>query len=694
MESLTDKSIQFAKGVGPKKFAVLSDHGLTSWYDLLHYFPRRYLDRTNVSQISDLVVDGDPVTVVGRITGRESFRGKRRRIFRLTLEDDSGSMTLVFFNNLRYFEAAFKEGDFIAATGKPTMYRGWSFTHPALEKINLRDEDGGFEGRLISLYPGTEALRRAYLDSRGMFRIVSHILDDLDGDYPDCFSPGFLREHDLVSYADALEWVHRPPSPEQLKQARYRLKFNEFFFLELMLALRKYHVKVIEKGISFHKSGDLRQQLLDSLPFSFTADQEQVTDEILKDMRSPQPMNRLLEGDVGSGKTLVAVLAMLLAVENGYQCALMVPTEILADQHYRSIMNFVSQLPVNVTLLTGGQKSRLRQQRNYEITSGNADIIIGTHALFQKSVRFNNLGLVVIDEQHRFGVLQRGQLRDKGVRPDTLVMSATPIPRTLALSVYGDLDISLIRELPPGRQPISTHWRYDNKLPEIMPFIRERVESGEQAYIVYPLVEDSDKLNLRAATRSRDELAQKYFQGIEVGLIHGRMPAEEKDDIMQRFSAGEIQVLVSTTVVEVGVDNPNATIMAVIHAERFGLSQLHQLRGRVGRGPRKSYCILVAGAALSEEGRCRLNAMIDFPDGFKIAEADMKLRGSGDFFGTRQHGLPTLKIADLIADSGIMFRTRDIAFQLVQDDPRLLNHPRIRDYYLRFYEDRFNLIED
>jgi ATP-dependent DNA helicase RecG len=694
MESLTDKSIQFVKGVGPKKFAVLSDHGLTSWYDLLHYFPRRYLDRTNVSQISELALDGDSVTVVGRITGRESFRGKRRRIFRLTLEDDSGSMTLVFFNNLRYFEAAFKEGDFIAATGKPTQYRGWSFTHPSLEKINLQDDDDDFEGRLIPLYPGTEALRRAYLDSRGMFRIVSGILDEIDGDYPDCFAPAFLQEHDLVSYAEALEWVHRPPSPEQLKQARYRLKFNEFFFLELMLALRKYHVKVIEKGICFHKSGDLRQQLLDSLPFSFTADQEQVTAEILKDMRSPQPMNRLLEGDVGSGKTLVAVIAMLLAVENGYQCALMVPTEILADQHYRSIMNFVSQLPVNVTMLTGGLKSRLREQRNYEITSGNADIIIGTHALFQKSVRFNNLGLVVIDEQHRFGVLQRGQLRDKGVRPDTLVMSATPIPRTLALSVYGDLDISLIKELPPGRQPISTHWRYDNKLPEIMPFIRDHIEQGEQAYIVYPLVEDSDKLNLRAATRSRDELAQKYFLGIEVGLIHGRMQAEEKDSIMQRFAAGEIQVLVSTTVVEVGVDNPSATIMAVIHAERFGLSQLHQLRGRVGRGPRKSYCILVAGAALSEEGRYRLNAMIDFPDGFNIAEADMRLRGSGDFFGTRQHGLPTLKIADLIADSGIMFRTRDIAFQLVQDDPRLLNHPRVRDYYLRFYEDRFNLIED
>ncbi len=321
MESLTDKTIQFVKGVGPKKFAVLSEHGLNTWYDLLHYYPRRYLDRTNVAQISSLQLDGEPVTVVGRITRKELFRGRRRRIYRLTLQDDTGDMTLVFFNNLRYFEAAFKEGDFVAATGKPTQYRGWSFTHPTLEKINLRDEETGegsdFEGRLIPLYPGTEKLHRAYLDSRGIFRIVSRILDESGGSYPDCFAPCFLKEHDLVSYADALEWIHRPPAVEQLKQARYRLKFNEFFFLELMLALRKYHVKVVEKGIRFKDGGDLRQQLLASLPFKLTADQEQVTAEILDDMRSEQPMNRLLEGDVGSGKTLVAVLALLLAGANG-----------------------------------------------------------------------------------------------------------------------------------------------------------------------------------------------------------------------------------------------------------------------------------------------------------------------------------------------------------------------------------------
>ncbi len=694
MESYTDKSIQFVKGVGPKKSAVLSDHGLASWYDILHHFPRRYLDRTNVARIDELVLDSEPVTVVGKITRAESFRGKRRRIFRLTLADNSGTMSLVFFNSLRYFEAAFKQGDFVAATGKPSQFRGWAFTHPALEKINLQEDVAEFEGRIIPLYPGTEGLRRAYLDSRGLWRIIAAILDELDGGYPDCFSADFRREHDLISYAEALEWVHRPTSQEQLEQARYRLKFNEFFFLEVMLALRKHRVKVMEKGIRFRTDGDLRTRLLAELPFSLTAAQERVVREILSDMQSEQPMNRLLEGDVGSGKTLVAVLAMLLAAENGYQSALMVPTEILAEQHYRSIMRFAEQLPVKVSLLVGGQSKGLRSQRQYELASGEADIIIGTHALFQKAVRFRNLGLVIIDEQHRFGVLQRGMLRDKGVRPDTLVMSATPIPRTLALSVYGDLDISLIDELPPGRQPIRTVWRYDNKLPEIMPFIRQRVEQGEQAYIVYPLVEDSEKLNLRAATRSRDELAQRWFQGIEVGLIHGRMKGEEKDAVMQRFAAGEIPVLVSTTVVEVGVDNPNATIMAVIHAERFGLSQLHQLRGRVGRGSLKSYCILVAGRGLTEEGRHRLNAMMDFPDGFKIAEADMRLRGSGDFFGTRQSGLPTLKIADLIADADIMFRTREIAFQLVRDDPHLLNHPRIREYYLRFYEDRFNLIED
>jgi ATP-dependent DNA helicase RecG len=414
----------------------------------------------------------------------------------------------------------------------------------------------------------------------------------------------------------------------------------------------------------------------------------------MADMTTDKPMNRLLQGDVGSGKTLVAVMAMLLAAENGFQSAIMAPTEILAEQHFRNISRFVEQLPVNITLLTGGGRKSLRDQRLYEIASGNAHLVIGTHALFQKSVRFHNLGLVIIDEQHRFGVLQRGRLREKGVRPDTLVMTATPIPRTLALTVYGDLDVSVIREMPPGRQPISTHLRTEKKLPQILKFIRDKALNGEQSYIVFPLVSESEKLDLRSATESHREFTQRHLQGVNTALVHGQMPGPEKDRIMREFAAGQVQVLFATTVVEVGVDNPQATVMLVMHAERFGLSQLHQLRGRVGRGSKPSHCILVTAASLNPESRERLQAMVDFRDGFKIAEADLRLRGSGDFFGTRQAGLPTLRLANLVTDGELLDLARQKAFSLVREDPHLLNHPEIREYYHKFYHDRLELIED
>jgi ATP-dependent DNA helicase RecG len=530
-----------------------------------------------------------------------------------------------------------------------------------------------------------------------------------------------LQKLSLIPIQTALRSIHFPESQESLELARRRLKFDELFTMQLMLALRRSQVKIATGGISFDVKSKLARQLVDSLPFKLTHAQMRVIKEIAADMSSSKPMNRLLQGDVGSGKTIVALIAMLIAVENGYQAAFMAPTEILAEQHYLSLKSFLADLPVNARLLTGGQRARLREDVLEDVRRGSAQLIIGTHALIQESVEYARLGLAVIDEQHRFGVAQRVALVGKGKvdgelspRPDILVMTATPIPRTLSLTIYGDLDVSVIDEMPSNRKPVRTSVRFESERSSVYRFVGEQIGMGRQVYIIYPLIEESEKVDLKAATESYEMLKTTVFTGRNVGLIHGRMPTEEKDSVMSAFKKGELDILVSTTVIEVGIDIPNATVMIIEHAERFGLSQLHQLRGRVGRGSEQSYCLLIApdwmrgplsstrasGDLYGNEDEKqkavkRLSTMLETLDGFKIAEIDLEIRGPGDFFGTRQSGLPELQIANLITDKDLLSIARTEAFDLIERDPhlRLTEHLAVRDYLLARMKVALSLID-
>jgi len=705
-----EQDLVYLKGVGPRKGAVLADHGLRTVRDLLEFYPRRYLDRTSVVRVRDIDADAGEITLVGRV-GRCELKGfGRKQRFEATLHDGTGEVGLVWFNRVHWIKGFLKTGDVIAASGKPGRYRGWQLQHPAVEKLSLDSdglEDGSadaedapagvdfeYRGQIVPIYPGTEELRKAWLDSRAISRIVRGLYRGREVEVEDPLPDPVRERHRLVGLSEALRGVHLGESLEEVGQARRRLKFQELFVLELMLAWRKAARGAEPKGVAMDGPGALIERLLATLPFALTGDQRAALDEILADMRSTKPMNRLLQGDVGCGKTLVALAAMLLAVESGHQAALMAPTEILAEQHWRTVTGLVEPLGLRVTLLTGSRRSEHRRRALQEIAGGWAQLAIGTHALFQEGVEFADLGLAVIDEQHRFGVEQRARLKRKGGALDTLVMTATPIPRTLAIVSYGDMDLSLIREKPPGRQPVTTVWRREGKRAAIFDFVRQQVATGAQAYVVYPLVEESEKLDLRAAEEAKAELEAGPLAGLPVGLLHGRLKGPEKDAVMQAFLAGELRVLVATTVVEVGVDNPNATIMVVEQAERFGLSQLHQLRGRVGRGRGKSWCVLVAGQALSAEGEERLKTMAATDDGFEIAEADLRMRGAGDFFGTRQSGLPELKIADILKDVDLLVQARDAAFALVARDPRLDGEPALKRHLLERHGERLARVED
>ncbi|MFH0992391.1 MAG: ATP-dependent DNA helicase RecG [bacterium] len=717
--------LQYIKGIGPKRAAALDASGIRDVRDLLFYFPFDYLDRSKIVTIRELskhVESDHPVTVIGEVHQQEMRRSRksRRLIFFLTVKDQSGFLTCVWFEGVQWYKDAFEVGELLAlsAYSEYDKLGRIQFTHPEFDRLRggLEEDEPDWgnlfnTGSIIPKYSSTAELGKVGLDSRGFRRVIRNALRSQLHLVEESLPAAILALNHLVSLQQALQNIHFPHDAASLSSARNRLKFDELFFLQLMLALRKRKAGEATQGISFSHESRLARTLSESLPFTLTRAQRKVLIEIAGDMKSSKPMNRLLQGDVGSGKTIVALLAMLVAVDHGYQVALMAPTEILAEQHYRTLSGYLKNLPINVRLLIGGQKKKLREDVLEDIRSGRVHIAVGTHALIEENVQFENLGFIVIDEQHRFGVLQRASLREKGVNPDVLVMTATPIPRTLALTLYGDLDVSVIDEMPANRKPIRTAVRQEHQKEKVFEFVREEIKKGRQAYIVFPLIEESEKLDLKAATAEYERLQRDVFPDLTLALLHGRMKSEEKEKVMMQFKAGEYPILVSTTVIEVGIDVPNAAIMIIDNAERFGLSQLHQLRGRVGRGADQSYCILIANygwfashvkglssGELSKEqhnSRKRLETMVQTTDGFVIAEVDLQLRGPGEFFGTQQSGIPAFKIANLAEDGELLAAAREAAFALVSRDPhlRLTEHQGIRARFEQYYRELIALSE-
>jgi ATP-dependent DNA helicase RecG len=715
-----DRPVQFLKGIGPARAEALAGRGIATVRDLLLHVPRRYLDRSTFVTVERLrreafngSQDGPPtrrrvrgtvsrsytVLVEVRSFRVSGFRAKSRLI--VVMADTTGSIQCVWFGGVQYWKNRFRVGEVLAVSGTPSVYGNvLQFVHPEIDRVAGPDENGGTNpeeieftrlintGGLVPLYPSSGDLERVGLDSSGFRRVIRNVLLEHDLSLPDVLPHSLREKRGLIPFHDAIRQVHAPGSQSELDLALRRLKYEEFFFFQLMLARARARLKERTKGISFSIRSKLARQLVDGLSFKLTAAQKRVINEITSDMQSEKPLHRLLQGDVGSGKTVVALIAILIAVENGYQAAFMAPTEILAEQHFRTLASFLTGIEVNVRLLVGKQKSRLRKDILDDISRGSAQIVVGTHALFEESVEFAKLGLVVIDEQHRFGVVQRASIRQKGNHPDVLVMTATPIPRTLSLTLYGELDVSVIDEMPRDRKPVDTLLKYDDEKEWVYELTRKQVKLGGQAYYVYPIIEESEKVDLKAATSHYQHLRTDVFPGLRLGLIHGRLSGEEKEDVMGRFVRGEIDILVGTTVIEVGIDVPNATLMVIENAGRFGLSQLHQLRGRVGRGSEKSTCILLAEtrravgmipfdgsygeaeeSAIAAEKRLR--TMVETSDGFKIAEVDLQLRGPGDFFGTRQSGVPLFRVASLLTDLGILEEARADAFAIIARDPDL-----------------------
>ena len=671
---------------------MLKSAGVKTYADLLRYYPRRYLDRTLVVPIRRLREGMGAVTVIGTVVAKGVVPGRRRRL-ELIVEDGGGRMRCVWFNGIPWVEKIFKKGDLVAFHSVPAQYgRQFSFAHPDFDI--LKDEGAALDtGRIISLYPGGAAFDRVGLNSRIVRHAVYALIKEHGHAIPEILPDWIRKEADLIDGNVALRAIHFPRSHKELEQAQRRLKFEELFFMQMLLALNRQQRMEKAAGIRIASAGELYDRFLhDVLPFELTDGQKDALADILQDTASGSQMNRLLQGDVGSGKTVVAVAAMLLAIDAGHQAAFMAPTEILAEQHYRSIRSYVRDLGVDVRLLVGAQKKSVRHEVLAGLASGVTKITVGTHAIIEDQVQFRDLGMVIIDEQHRFGVLQRARMFTKGQSPHVLLMTATPIPRSLAMSIYGDLDVSVIKELPAGRQPIETLLRFENKRDEAYALLRRELDLGRQAYVVYPLVEESEKVDLKDAVSGYEKL-KKELDPRSVGLVHGRMTSEEKDEVMRAFKSGEIAALVATTVVEVGVDVANATVMMIEHAERFGLSQLHQLRGRVGRGSEKSYCVLMADFKRSPDAKVRLEAMVRTTDGFEISEADLRIRGSGDIFGTRQSGLPALKMADIVTDRDILIKARSAAFALAERDPHMRDreHAAMRKHYAAVAEESLGL---
>jgi ATP-dependent DNA helicase RecG len=698
-----DTTVQFIRGVGPRLAEALAKKGIVTVEDALYLLPNRYEDRRALQRVARLKPGSTEVFHAEVLSSDVVPTRGGRRFFEAVVGDGSGTITLKWFNyNAGFMKKTWRQGRWGIFTGEVRQYSyqkeihhpdvEWLATGEELTDVMARDPFNF--GRIVPVYPLTEGLHQ-----KTMRKVMKEIVDGFARGIASSVPAAVADRHNLIPLDKALREVHFPGNDADLTalnegntSAHRTLVFDELFFLELGLALRRQGV-ILETGISFIVTHRYTKPLARILPFQLTSAQRRVLTEIKNDMMAPHPMHRLVQGDVGSGKTLVALMAALVAVENGYQVAIMTPTEILAEQHYLNLHRWCEELGVTVALITAGLKGKAKGAALEAIARGEKQIIIGTHAVIQERVEFHRLGLGIIDEQHRFGVLQRGLLKKKGTNPDILVMTATPIPRTLAMTVFGDLSLSVIDELPPGRTPVETRICYESRRAQVYQLIRDEAAKGHQAYIIYPLVEESEKSELKAATQMAEHLQQDVFPDLRIALLHGRMKPEEKEAVMRSFNARETDILVATTVIEVGIDVPNATVMVIEHAERFGLSQLHQLRGRVGRGSGRSRCVLLTTGKLSEDGKKRLKVMETTNDGFRIAEADLEIRGPGDFLGTRQAGLPDFRVANILRDGRALGEARAEAFALVERDPALSlpEHVRLREELARRWGGRLEL---
>lgn len=673
MGNILEQDITYLPGVGPHRKEILSGQlNIRTWRDLLEYYPYKYVDRTKVYTIRELNGDMPFVQVKGKILSFEEFAmGNRKKRIVAHLSDGTGVADIVWFHGSQYVYKNYKVGDEYIVFGRPAVYQGrYQFAHPEMERAaDLKLDEMGMQ----PYYVTTEKMKVRGMQSRAIERLTKTLVTRIpDGAIPETLPPNMTKRLHLIPREEAFRKIHYPRSLDDVQRAQTRLKFEELFYVQLNILRYASERKKKYKGYVFSKVGPIFNSFFNhNLPFELTGAQKRVMHEIRDDMRTGEQMNRLLQGDVGSGKTLVALMTMLIAMDNGFQACIMAPTEILAEQHLDTLLSFLKGMHVRVELLTGMVKGKKRAKILTDLATGDIDILVGTHAIIEETVVFKRLGMAVVDEQHRFGVAQRAKLWRKSERPPhILVMTATPIPRTLAMTVYGDLDVSVIDELPPGRKPIVTIHKYDNQTTSLYNGIRQQIKEGRQVYIVFPLIEESEKIDLKNLEDGFKTLCE-VFPEYRLSKIHGRMKAKEKDEEMRKFASGETQILVATTVIEVGVNVPNASVMVILDAHRFGLSQLHQLRGRVGRGAKQSYCLLVTGYELATETRKRIDIMCQTNDGFRIAEADLKLRGPGDLEGTQQSGVAfDLKIADIARDGQIVQLARDEAKKIIEDDPQ------------------------
>lgn len=704
--SKLNDSIQYLKSIGPKRATAFEKAGIRTIFDLLHYFPSRHLDRTNVlttAQALNYLIKGyeGEVTIIGKVVSKEIIRYGNKQILKVQLKDSKGFFECIWFQGIKYFTNKFNAGELYAISAKPvlTKYGNFQLTHPDFDRISDEESTAFLNtGEIIPFYKVSKELKSVNLGDITLRSLLKFCVNNFSNDIDEILPENVINENNLLSYSQCIKNLHFPQNQDMLKRAKQRIIFNEFFYFEIIVALKKTYLKEIKKTPSLKIKSDLIKKFLTLLPFELTKAQLATLHDIRKELESEKPLMRLIQGDVGSGKTVVALISMLIAVDNNYQAILMAPTEILAQQHYKTITKLLEGLNINIHLITGGSLTKQKRKTIEKIATETPSIIIGTHALIEANIVFKNPGLVIIDEQHRFGVAQRSILIDKGFALNTLVMTATPIPRTLSLTLYGDLDISIIYELPANRIPIKTYVRGDSKLPSIYKFIKNKIAEGYQSYIIYPLVEESEKSDLKSAEEYFNELSNSYLKEYRIALLHGRMTSEEKDEIMNKFKAKEFDVLISTTVIEVGIDVPDANIIVINDAHQFGISQLHQLRGRVGRSNKQAYCILVTKDYFAEKVSdlnfefeflskdvieknktlIKLNSMVKYNSGFDLSEIDLKLRGPGNILGTEQSGMPEFKYANLVNDQEILIAAKKTAFNLIANDPLLNKSDNIK----------------